>query len=191
MSEPFTPNRVHVVVGTPWKDAVISFLEPRSPYRPWPEVPDARRGDGVVVIIDCAPRLVLPDVMPVNVHGAVSDAIASHSAWFSSAVPASKVGCGLDALDERCTLFEGPEAAALVGALDRHRPDRDDELLFGDASMAQAAVLLESRGRCAGCDKALELHSPDARATRRNLDGRRAEVPARGGIAGGAPERRP
>ncbi|AEV71513.1 hypothetical protein MycrhN_0883 [Mycolicibacterium rhodesiae NBB3] len=163
MSEPFTPSRIHVVVGTPWDDAVISRLEPSSPYQPWPEVPDARPGDGIVLIIDSDPRLVLPDVMLLDSIGAVSGAIASSSAWFSPAEPVSQVGCGVDALDERSTLFKGPEAAALFAALDRFGFECDDSLLFGDTSMAQAAVLLESRGRCSGCDKALELHGPDAR----------------------------
>jgi hypothetical protein len=28
-------STVHIVEGQPWKDALISVLEPRSPYRPW------------------------------------------------------------------------------------------------------------------------------------------------------------
>lgn len=164
MSELFTPSRIHVAVGTPWKDAVISRLEPSSSYRPWPEVPDARPGDGVVVIIDSEPRLVLPDVVRVDVPGGAAQALAERNWWWlGSAVPVLRVGCGLDSLDERCTLLEGRAAAALVDALDGYRFDRDNEILFGDSSMAQAAVLLESRGRCSGCDETFDLHGPAAR----------------------------
>jgi len=164
MSEEFAPDRVHVVVGTPWKDAVISLLEPSSPYEPWPDVLDARRGDGVVVVIDCEPRLVLPYVLRVEFEGGAGQAITqSRQSCPGPAVAVSRVGAGLDGLRDRCTLFEGAQAAALVGELDRHRFDGDDEFPFGVTSMAEAAVLLESNGRCSGCDKALGLGGENAR----------------------------
>jgi len=44
--------RVHVIEGRPWKDAIISVLEPRSPYRPWHTAGGIEPGDAVITGID-------------------------------------------------------------------------------------------------------------------------------------------
>ncbi len=164
MGDRFSPVRVHVVVGAPWKDAVISYLEPRSPYRPWPIVADVRRGDGVVVVFDCEPRLVLTDVGRVDTGGDVGQAIVDMSLLRpeNQAVPVSRIGGGLDGLAGRCATFEGAQAETLVRALEDHRFEDDPADRFGHSSMAAALVLLDSDGRCSGCDGRLNLRSEDA-----------------------------
>ncbi|MGV0715876.1 hypothetical protein ABQE93_10760 [Mycolicibacterium sp. XJ662] len=159
MTTDVAPERLHVVVGSPWKDAVISFLEPGSPYRPWPTVPDVRRDDGVVVIFDCEPRLVLTDVGVVE-----SDLDATIARLRSApAVPVSRVGAGLDEVRGTYGFFEDDAAAALLSALDAHRFGSLPLDRFGDSSMAAALALLESDGACGGCREALNLRGDDAR----------------------------
>jgi hypothetical protein len=154
------PKRVHVVVGSPWKDAVISLLDSRSPYTPWPDVPDSRRRDGVVVVFDSEPRLALLQVGRVRADGKAAAAIAGMRT-FRSAVPASLVG--LDGLDARHTLVDGPAATQLLSALEDHTFDVDPMDRFGHSSMASARVLLDCDGMCDGCGAALRLRRDDAR----------------------------
>jgi hypothetical protein len=166
MSDRHEPERLHVVIGTPWKDAVIKFLEPSSPYAPWPLVPDARSGDGVVVVFDCEPRLVVTDVGRAGDDGDVDVAIAAMSgtSWGSS-VPVSRIGGALESLGAQHILLEDAAAAEVLNALDEHRFRADEMDRFGRSSMAEAAVLLDSGGVCAGCDKALGLSGADAPET--------------------------
>jgi hypothetical protein len=148
MSEQPAPQRIHVVVGAPWMDAVIKFLEPASPYSPWPPVPDARGGDGLVVIFDSAPRLVVAEVG--HIDGDIDAAIANmHS---RHAVPAADVG--LQSLTQRYTLLERGSASALLSALQACQPD---------TAMTAARILLRSDGICDGCNGSLELSNADAR----------------------------
>lgn len=165
MSERSTPGRVHVVVGAPWKDAVITHLEPRSPYRPWPALPDARRGDGVVVVVDSEPRVVLTDVARVGASGGVEEAITGMTNdWtFNQAVPMSRIGAGLADLRERYAHFEGAAAAELINSLDESRFRDEAADRFGHSTMAAALVLLESSGTCTGCGAALNLRGENAR----------------------------
>ncbi|MDA4110254.1 hypothetical protein [Mycolicibacterium holsaticum] len=163
MTTDFVSDRLHVVVGSPWKDAVISLLDPRSKYRPWPAVPDARRGDGVVVTLDCEPRLVLIEVGLVDDVGGVEVAIAGLRR--SMVDLSSRVGAGLDDVRGSYALFEGDAAAELLSALDDHRFGAQAMDRFGGSSMAAARVLLKSDGVCSGCGYALNLRGEDARET--------------------------
>src|SRR4051812_36085017 len=55
-----TTERLHIVEGSDWKDAVIALLEPRSPYRPWRYAfGEAHEGDPVAVILDTDPPSLL------------------------------------------------------------------------------------------------------------------------------------
>lgn len=166
MSDQTQPLRVHVVVGAPWKDAAISYLEPRSPYRPWPVASDVRGGDHVVVVFDCEPRLVLTDVACID-SGSIEPAIADmrYRGHGNEAVPVSLIGAGVDAASRNYALFEGAASAQLLDALEAHRLDADPLDAFGHSSMAAARVLLDSDGRCGGCGAALDLRGTNARDT--------------------------
>jgi hypothetical protein len=158
--------RVQVVLGSPWKDAVIRHLEPRSPYRPWWYVDDVREGDRVVVVFDTEPRLVLTEVGRMDVDGAIA---GLHHEWvFTDAVPASQIEADLPAAP---AVVDGDAADALIAAVTRQRFAARPEDRFGMTTAAAARALLESRGRCTGCGTAFPLDRPGARGDHRP-DGR-------------------
>lgn len=101
MSGQETPERLHVVVGTPWKEAAIKFVAPSAPYESWAELTDVRRGDGVVVVFDCEPRLAVTEVGRIEVDGDADNAIAllSERAYPIVAVPVSLIGGALRSLN--------------------------------------------------------------------------------------------
>jgi hypothetical protein len=156
MSEPLMPNRIHVVVGAPWKEAVFEFLEPPAHSRFFPEVHDSRSGDGLVVMFDCEPRLVITTVDRVETNSMAPR-------WLTGATAAvSRVGAGLEAIGGSYALFEGAAATEVARALDVHRFDADAADLFGRSSAAAVRVLLEADGRCTGCGRGLDLSDADA-----------------------------
>ena len=149
-------GRVHVVVGSPWRDAVVKHLEPRSTYRPWPHVPDVREGDGVLVVFDTAPRLALTQLARVGADRDVEAAIAAlHREWlFTNAVHLSRFGVEITG---RYAVID--DSSRLAHAVEEHRFNAPREDKFGHSSMAAARVLLESDGRCTGCAAVLDLVS--------------------------------
>ena len=53
-------ERLHIVEGSDWKDAVIALLESRSPYRPWRYgFGEAKEGDPVAVVLNTDPPSVM------------------------------------------------------------------------------------------------------------------------------------
>lgn len=63
-------HRLHVLESTDWKDAVITLLEPRSPYRPWRDWPDeGQKGYTVAFVLNTDPRSILADVAHVDDSG--------------------------------------------------------------------------------------------------------------------------
>jgi hypothetical protein len=71
-------STMHVVEGRPWKEAVITVLEPRSPYRPWraDEFDRIKDGDRVVAVLDTDPVSVLATVGFVGADGDVHTTLA-------------------------------------------------------------------------------------------------------------------
>jgi hypothetical protein len=66
-------STMHVVEGHPRKEAVITVLEPRSPYRPWraDDFEPIKDGDRVVAVLDTDPVSVLATVGFVGADGDV------------------------------------------------------------------------------------------------------------------------
>jgi hypothetical protein len=55
-----TTERLHIVEGTDWKDAVIALLDDRSPYRPWRYgFGEAHEGDPVAIVLHTDPPSVM------------------------------------------------------------------------------------------------------------------------------------
>lgn len=162
MSEPFTPEHIHVVVGAPWRDAVFEFLEPPPRSRAFPGLHDAHPGDGFVVMFDCEPRLVLTTLGRIETADGIGAAMKSYHRFSRGTAAVSRVGAGLDEIRERYALLEGAAARELAQALDAHWLDADVSDLFGRSSGAAVRLLLESDGRCSGCDRKLDLSDPDA-----------------------------
>lgn len=149
-------GRVHVVVGSPWREAVLKHLEPRSAYRPWPEVPDVREGDGVLVVFDTEPRLVLAQLATVGPDRSIEAAMATlHRVWwFTNAVALPRLGVQMHG---HYALVGDP--SSLVRAVEEQRFNAPREDRFGHSSGAAARALLQSGGRCTGCGNVLDLVS--------------------------------
>ena len=61
---------LHRVQSTEWKDAVITLLEPSSPY--WPgraDISSANEGDLVAYVLDTDPASVLTETARVGADG--------------------------------------------------------------------------------------------------------------------------
>ena len=55
-------DRIHIAEGWHWKDALISVIEPRSPYRAWHAATDIAAGEAFVGVLDTDPPSVLAGV---------------------------------------------------------------------------------------------------------------------------------
>lgn len=138
------PPRVHVVVGSPWRETVLALLG--APLQPW-SAAHAETGEGVLVLIDSAPRMVLTEVLGADDFCserpreavAVSD-IEAELGW---ALPVGGV-------------VDGDRVGPLLETLQRWRWDTA-RTLFGHSTGAAAHTLLASNARCAGCDTDLDL----------------------------------
>jgi hypothetical protein len=159
MSEPFTPNRIHVVVGAPWKDAVFEFLEPPSRMVAFPEVHSGRPGDGLVVMFDCEPRIVLTSVGRIEATGGIKSATRLMMSRRSPGETATvtRVGAGLEAIEGHYALLDGAAATEVAQSLDVHRFRAEVTDLFGRSSATAVRLLLEADRRCTGCDRELDL----------------------------------
>lgn len=151
-------GRVHVVVGSPWREAVVEHLEPRSAYRPWPFVPDLREGDGVLVVFDTEPRLALTQLARVGADRDVEAAIATlHREWLSTNALCCRASASRSPGDTQWWTTPQVWCVPWRNSGSTHR----GEDRFGQSSMAAARVLLESDGRCTGCDAMLDLVSSE------------------------------
>jgi hypothetical protein len=69
-------ERLHIVEGSDWKDAVIALLESRSPYRPWRYgFGEAHQGDPVAVVLNTDPPSVLTGLGRIGVDGRLDRAV--------------------------------------------------------------------------------------------------------------------
>src|SRR5690349_4472333 len=63
-------ERLHIVEGSPWKDAVIALLESRSPYRPWRYgFGEAHQGDPVAIVLNTEPPSILTGLGRIGADG--------------------------------------------------------------------------------------------------------------------------
>ncbi|CAA0138286.1 Uncharacterised protein [Mycolicibacterium vanbaalenii] len=63
-------ERLHIVEGSDWKDAVISLLDSRSPYRPWRYgFGEARMGDPVAIVLNTDPPSILTELARIGADG--------------------------------------------------------------------------------------------------------------------------
>ena len=157
-----TRRQVHLVEGRPWKDALISFLEPRSPYQPWVKRSTITKGDIVIAALDTNPQTILTSAR-IGADGDVQSALASVDRkqtrglmedWelqFGNFYQDHKPGRLMPSTARYCL------NAISTGILDGYK-DR-----MGHGTAVEARVLLESGGFCTGCDMRLPLDQDDAR----------------------------
>jgi hypothetical protein len=142
-----TPHSLHIAQATDWKEAVITLLEPRSPYRPWRYGPsEAREGDTVAFVLNTDPPSVVTAVAQVGPDGnhrsAVFDPPMSDLTVMDLTTLAATVGLDLNiALSWQ---FDAAEAAKLEGALHECRYLFAPESRFGHSSVCQVRTLLRS-----------------------------------------------
>ncbi len=164
-----TKNKcLHIVEGSDWKDAVITLLEDRSPYRPWRYgFGEAHVGDPVAIVLNTDPPSVMTRLGRIGADGRIDRAEIT---WgFSSptlldlGTVAAIVGFPHDEDPRNEWRLRGDVAARMELALTDSDGGRNRSLRFGHSSMAAAAVLLHSGGRCTGCEAVIELTGEGAR----------------------------
>lgn len=161
--KPESPG-VGIIHASPWKDAVIKLLEPRSPYRPWQ--PESVEPAGtVVVVLDTDPQSVLTAVGFIGPDGDVDRALAK--------IERHKLGGLLEFAtfneltqlhmdDGGYGIFHQAAPDQVVQVVDRYTR-APASAMFGHTSLASARILLKSAGMCAGCNRPIDLTGENAR----------------------------
>lgn len=157
--------RLHLVQSDDWKDAVITLLEPCSPYRPWRcGTTTARQGDLVAYVLDTDPASVLTETARVGASGSPLDAAFERPLYKPTIIELSTLAMLVDlhmTVDEAWQL-DGEDAINLDRALDDCRYISPASR-FGHNSMAAARTMLQYRGSCEGCGTSIDLARPEAR----------------------------
>jgi hypothetical protein len=161
-----TGHRLHIAQATDWKDAVITLLEPRSPYDPWRYgTTEAAAGDTVAYVLNTDPPTMLADVGHLVVDGHPRDAIFERDLRQANLVELSTLAKVLDLEPQAAASwsFEEDEALRLEEALGECRYWCAPESRFGHTTMAAARTLLRFAGLCDGCELDIDLTDPGAR----------------------------
>ena len=158
-------NRFHIAEGRPWKDALISVIEPRSPYNAWHAATGITAGEPVIGALDTDPPSVIAAVGIVGPDGSVGEAFGRIDKFNRSGL------LELGTLNMLADFIVNPGARTVY-----HRGSVDDllatigayrrsmtEALFGTSSLAAARILLESGCTCTGCRRQIDLTGEDAR----------------------------
>jgi len=165
MGETASVARVHVIEGRPWKDAIISVLESRSPYLPWHTAGGIEPGHAVIGVLDTDPQSVIAGVGIVGPDGRIDRALAGIDPFYLNGL--LELGTLQMLTDFVVHPTAGPvyhyrspdDIVAVIGA---YTP-ADSDALFGHTTLAAGRVLLESAGTCTGCGFPIDLTRPDAR----------------------------
>lgn len=158
-------HRLHVLQSVDWKDAVITLLEPRSPYRPWRDGPDeAQEGDTVAFTLNTDPPSIVADVAHVDESGELRQATFTRPLCNLNVVDLYTLmrvlGFGFGSLPSQ---FDGGDGVKVELALDECRYAGAPESRFGHNAVAEVRTLLRFSGRCDGCDQVIDLTGEDAR----------------------------
>lgn len=161
-------KRLHIVEGSDWKDAVITLLEDRSPYRPWRYgFGEAHVGDPVAIVLNTDPPSVMTRLGRIGADGRFDRAEMtwglSSPALLDLGTLAAIVGFPHDEDARNEWQLRGDAAARMEHALTEADGQRNRSLRLGHSSMAAAAVLMHSGGRCSGCGAVIDLTGVDAR----------------------------
>ena len=175
-----TTERLHIVEGSDWKDAVIALLESRSPYRPWRHGFGAQVGDLVAIVLNTDPPSILTTLGRVGVDGRMDRAVVE---WFDPAPGlidlatfTAVVGFSHDQDPREVWQLHGEAAVQMELALNECRYRSDSSMRVGHSPVAAARILLHSQGCCTGCDDVIDLTGEDARDT---VHIRTVDAPAR------------
>jgi hypothetical protein len=160
-------ERLHIIEGSPWKDAVISLLDSRCRYRPWRSgFGEAHAGDPVAIVFDTDPPCILTELGTLGADGRPDRALFR---WPTS-------GPGLIDLTTLAVVgryeeqdprwqwqLRGDDAVQLEMVLSECSYRHGPWMRLGPSPIAQARILLHSKGRCIGCRDDIDLVAKDAR----------------------------
>ena len=154
---------MHIVEAKDWKDAAITLLEPRTPYRPWRTGPEPLRAEErVLAVLRTDPVSVLTVIGHADANGNATfgrytslDLLDATTLALIAEIPRAKDPRWNWTLDDSTS--EDIEIALEELWL------RDPFLRFGHTSLVAARNLLQSRGVCAGCEKNIGLRGLAAR----------------------------
>jgi hypothetical protein len=158
-------KRLHIVEGTDWKTSVIALLDSRSPYRPWRYgFGEARIGDPVAIVLNTEPRTVMTSLGRFGTDGRRDRAVVEWPLPAPSLVDLDSLVMLLELDSDLRDVWKlrGDAARGLEVALADASERRDHRMRFGHSSVAEARVLLHSRGRCSGCKSLIDLAGEEA-----------------------------
>ncbi|MEZ0339896.1 hypothetical protein ACAG25_07925 [Mycobacterium sp. pV006] len=159
-------HRLHIVEAPDWKDAIITLLEPESPYQPWRYgFGEAHERDRVLLVLGTDPVSVVTRLADIG------DDVRPHGAKFSmgwrgaDVVDLATLAGLLDLGDDVFTdwRIDGEDAESIVLRLTDCRLPGEPFGRFGHSTMVAARNLLRFSGRCDGCDDLIDLRGSDAR----------------------------
>ena len=167
MTQTFT-ERLHIVEGSDWKDAVIALLDSRSPHRPWRHgFGEAHEGDPVAIVLNTDPPSVMTELGRIGTDGRPDRAVVkwpvASPGLLDLATLATVVGFEYDQDPRDVWQLHGDAAIRMELALSDCQGRQGNSMRFGHSPVAAARVLLHSRGRCSGCDFGIDLTGEDAR----------------------------
>ncbi|MBP1819277.1 hypothetical protein [Mycobacterium sp. OAE908] len=176
-------ERLHIVEGSPWKDAVIALLDSRSPYRPWRHGFGAQVGDAVAIVLDTDPASILTTLGRVGIDGRMDRAVVEWSDHAPTLVDLTTLTAVMDFSHDQdprdVWQLHGDAAVQMELALDECRYRGDPSMRYGHSTVAAARILLHSQGTCTGCDDPIDMTGEDARDVVhiRTVDAPRREGP--------------
>ncbi|MCV7281719.1 hypothetical protein H7J88_18995 [Mycolicibacterium flavescens] len=161
-------ERLHIVVGSDWKDAVITLLEDRSSYRPWRSgFGEAHIGDPVAIVLNTDPPSVMTRLGRIGSDGCFNRAEITWGLPSPGLVDlgtlAKVVGLAREQDPRHAWQLRGDAATRMRLALTDCDGGSARDARLGHSTTAAAATLLHSRGRCTGCGAVLDLIGDDAR----------------------------
>jgi hypothetical protein len=154
---------MHIVEANNWKEAAITLLEPRSPYRPWRGGPEPLQAEEQV--------LAILHTDPVSVLTTIGYADADGDANFGRDTSLDLLDATTLALIAEIPSWRDPRrnwrlddstSADIEVVFEDLGYWEDPFRRFGHTSLAAARILLQSRVVCAGCDKQIDLLGPAA-----------------------------
>ena len=162
-----TPTeRLHIVEGTVWKDAVISLLDSRCRYQPWRfGFGEAHMGDPVAIVLNTDPPSVLTELGTLGADGRPDRALIKWPLRGPGLIDLTTLAVVGDYAQDprRVWQLRGGAAIQMELALNECSYRHDRSMRFGHSSVAEARILLHSRGRCTGCRDDIDFVAEDAR----------------------------
>lgn len=155
-------QQVFLVEGRPWNEAVIAYLEPRSPYRPWTINTGVAKGDLLVTVLCTTPRSVLCVERVASPHTGKKPLEVVTERFFPALPTVPDIeNLARTEIPAQAGPITGEVADRLLFVLDA----AGAEFSVGeDTESVSAARTLLGSGECTGCRRRLALDRRTARA---------------------------